>query len=252
MFLFGVINCSPDSLHEASIVDGVPAARARIDWLQSEGAEGLDVGGQGSTPVASLVTVDEEWERMAGVVDAAVDSAEMVSVDSWRPEVMRRALELGANVMNAADGMSTPESWALAAEFQPLVVLPFVNGPNPLDVTLVEGDPLDVMCDYFEDRLAVAARHGLRDRCLLDPGTGFGPAGWDWSDRYLYQRHVYTGLERLRTFGLPLYIPLPWKHTEDHDELLDIIIGQRPEFGRSHEPDRVRSAERRHPTPDEG
>ena len=55
---------------------------------------------------------------------------------------------------------------------------------------------------------------------------------------------MYSHLDRLRVFDLPLYIPLPWKDTADHAELLEIIIAQRPEFGRSHDPDRVREAER--------
>jgi dihydropteroate synthase len=99
------------------------------------------------------------------------------------------------------------------------------------------------MVDYFEARLALADRYGLRDRCLLDPGTGFGPHGWAWEERYLYQKHVYTGLDRLRVFDLPLYIPLPWKHTAQHDELLSIVVSKEPEYGRAHEPERIRAAE---------
>ena len=243
MFLFGVVNCSPDSLHEPSIVRSADEARTRIDYLQGAGAAGVDVGGQGSTAVSTLVGADEEWARVAEVLEVAVDRAELVSVDSFRPEVMRRALELGVNVLNSADGMATEGAWELAAEFRPLVVLPFMNGPNPHELRHVEGDPLDAMVEFFTQRLALAERFGLRDRCLLDPGTGFGPHGWAWEDRYHYQKHVYAGLDRLRVFGLPLYIPLPWKHTAQHDELLSIVVAREPEYGRAHEPERIRAAE---------
>ncbi len=245
MYLFGVLNCSPDSLHEPSIVRNLDEARARIDWLRSAGAEGLDVGGQGSTFAASVVDTETEWERLRDVLPLAVEAADMVSVDTFRPAVMRRAMELGVNVLNAADGMSSDEAWEIAAEFQPMVVVPFLNGPTPHALVHVVGDPLDAMCDFFEERLRLADRYGLRDRCLIDPGTGFGPHGWEWADRYLYQKQVYTQLDRLRVFGLPLYIPLPWKDTAQHAELLDIVVAQRPEYGRTHEPDRIRTAERR-------
>lgn len=244
MYLFGVVNCSPDSLHQPSIVADATEAAARIDDLGRRGAEGLDVGGQGSTQVAAVVDEDEEWGRLRDVLPLAVAAVDLVSVDTWRPEVMRRALELGVNVLNAADGMATEASWEVAAEHRPLVVLPFLNGPHPRALTHVEGDPLDVMGDYFEARLALAARYGLRDRCLLDPGTGFGPDGWAWDDRFLYQRHVYANLDRLRVFDLPLYIPLPWKDTPDHARLLEIVVAQEPEFGRAHDPDRIREVER--------
>ena len=54
-------------------------------------------------------------------------------------------------------------------------------------------------------------------------------------------------------FGLPLYIPLPWKHTAQHDELLSIVVAREPEYGRAHEPERIRAAEaawRRDPSAD--
>ena len=245
MYLFGVVNCSPDSLHEPSIVRNLDEARARIDWLQAAGAEGLDVGGQGSTFAASVVPTETEWERLRDVLPLAVETADLVSVDTFRPEVMRRAMELGVNVLNAADGMASDEAWEIAAEFQPMVVVPFLNGPNPHELVHVVGDPLDAMCDFFEERLRLADRYGLRERCLIDPGTGFGPHGWDWADRYLYQKQVYTNLDRLRVFGLPLYIPLPWKDTAQHAELLDIVVSRQPEYGRAHEPDRIRAAEQR-------
>jgi dihydropteroate synthase len=101
------------------------------------------------------------------------------------------------------------------------------------------------MLEFFEDRLAVAATYGLRDRCLLDPGTGFGPHGWEWADRFIYQKHVYSNIDRLRVFGLPLYIPLPWKVTPDHDELLEIVLAKDPEYGRVHYPARVLEVYRR-------
>ena len=243
MFLFGVINCSPDSLHQESIVRNAAEALARIEFLRSTGAQGLDVGGQGSTGIATVVDTETEWARLREVLPLAVQQGELVSVDTWRHEVMRRSMELGVNVLNAADGMSTAESWEIAAEFQATVVLPFLNGPNPHALTHVVGDPLDAMVDFFRDRLRLADRYGLRNRCLLDPGTGFGPAGWEWSDRYLYQREVYSNLDRLRVFDLPLYIPLPWKITEQHLELLDIVLAKRPEYGRAHDPGHIRRAE---------
>jgi dihydropteroate synthase len=245
MYLFGVVNCSPDSLHQPSIVRDATEAEARVAWLREAGAEGLDVGGQGSTDISTVVDDETEWERVRDVLPVAVAGAELVSIDTWRPEVMRRALALGVTVLNSADGMATDEEWEVAAEHRPLVVLPFLNGPNPHEITHVEGDPLDAMVDYFDARLRLADRYGLRDRCLLDPGTGFGPHGWEWAERYLYQRHVYQGLDRLRVFDLPLYIPLPWRDTPQHAELLDIVVARRPEYGRAHDPDRIRAAEAR-------
>jgi dihydropteroate synthase len=62
----------------------------------------------------------------------------------------------------------------------------------------------------------------------------------------VYQKIVYSQLDRLRVYDLPLYIALPWKDTVQHAELLDIVIGQDPEYGRAHYPDRIRAAEDAH------
>ena len=98
-----------------------------------------------------------------------------MSIDSWRPEVVRRALDAGATVINAADGMQSDEMWQVASDFDVPIVVPFLSGPNPREMEFVTSDPVQVMVDFFEARLADADRFGLRSRCIVDPGTGFRP-----------------------------------------------------------------------------
>ena len=86
-------------------------------------------------------------------------------------------------------------------------------------------------------------RYGVRGLCIIDPGTGFAPPNWGWADRYHYQKIVYSNLAELRRYGLPLYIALPWKNADQHDELLEIVLRQRPEFGRAHYPAKIRAVE---------
>jgi dihydropteroate synthase len=160
-------------------------------------------------------------------------------------EVAQAAFEQGATLLNAANGMQDDAFWELAAEYEAGIVVPFINGPNPFELEHVVGDPIDRMLEYFEGRLAVADRYGVRDRCLIDPGTGFGPHGWKWEDRYHYQKQVYSDLDRLRSLRLPLYIPLPWRQTAQHEELLEIVLARRPEYGRAHYPAHIRDVERR-------
>lgn len=243
MFLFGVINCSDDSLNKDSVVHGADEGLKRAHAFLADGADGFDLGGAGSTDIGVATDVDTEWSRIAPVLEAVRSLDRPTSVDTWKPEVARRALAAGADVLNASDGMSQRAMWELAAETGCQVVLPFLNGPTPLEVSHVQGDPLDVMDDYFDERIRYAQAFGVQSRLLLDPGTGFGPKGWTWDERYLYQRHVYGGLSRLRRFGLPLYIPLPWKDTPQHNELLELVVRQAPEYARVHYPSTVRACE---------
>jgi dihydropteroate synthase len=245
MELFGVVNASPDSLHTGSIVRDAAGAVARARQLLAEGADGIDLGGQGSTDVAGVVDVESEWARLEAIVPELAALGVPFSIDTWRPEVARRALARGANVLNAADGMQSAAMWEVAAEFGVPVVVPFLSGPDPRRMRHVRGDPVDAIVEFFEARFADADRYGLRDRCIVDPGTGFAPPNWPWEQRYHYQKRVYTNLDALRRWGLPLYIALPWRETPQHDELLEIVARQQPEYGRAHHPAKVRSVERR-------
>jgi dihydropteroate synthase len=243
--LHGVVNASPDSLNTDSIATTPDDAVARARQLLADGCVGIDLGGQGSTDIATVVDPMLEWERVADIVPALAALDVELSIDTWKPEVARLALEHGATILNAADGMQLDEMWPVAAELAEAVVLPFLNGSDPRHLRHVQGDPVDVMHDWFEARLAAADRYGIRARMILDPGTGFAPPDWPWDQRYLFQKHVYSNLDRLRTFGLPIYIALPWKDTPQHNELLDIVISARVEYGRTHYPAVVVAAARR-------
>jgi dihydropteroate synthase len=231
VFVYGVVNASPDSLNTDSIATTPERAVARARRLLAEGADAIDLGGQGSTDVATVVDWHDEWARLAPIVPALTALGVPLSIDSWRPEVVRRALD--------------EAMWRVAADFDVPIVVPFLSGPDPRRMEHVGGDPVEAIIAFFASRLADADRCGLRQRCVLDPGTGFAPPEWPWAERYVYQKRVYSNLESLRRFGLPLYIALPWKETAQHDELLEIVIRQSPEFARAHYPAKVRAFEQR-------
>ena len=250
MLLHGVVNASPDSLADFSIAATVDAAVARAAELLDQGCVGIDLGGAGSTQFADRVGVEVEWERLDGKVQALAelcgDRGALLSVDSWQPEIVRRALDCGATMINAADGLQTPAMVRLAAERDVPVVVPFVWGADPKAYRPVVGDPVETICAWFRRSLSRWEEDGVEiGRLILDPGTGFGPPDWEWEDRYRYQRRVYENLDALRALGLPLYLPLPWKQTAQHDELLELCIRSGFDYGRCHRPDRVLEAMRR-------
>jgi dihydropteroate synthase len=243
--LFGVVNASSDSLNEDSIVDDAASAMRRAGSLIADGADAFDLGGQGSTFKATQRSEADEWDSLAAVLPTLVATGRPVSVDTWRPSLMRRALEGGATWINAAEGLQDDEMLKVAADFGCPVVAPFLSGPDPLNLEVVrERDPMAAVIEFFEHTIARARRFGVDRDLVLDPGTGFAPHSWPWEERFVYQKRIYTQLDRLRAFGLPLYIALPWKDTDQHAELLDIVVGQQPEYGRTHYPARVRAAER--------
>lgn len=240
MEIFGVINASPDSLADFSVATTAEGAESYARKLLAEGADHIDLGGQASHGDAAMVTPDEEWAILEVPLRAIAKLGVKISVDTWQVETARRAFDAGATVLNAAEALQDAAMLEFAAERECDVVLPFMLGDDPRHLKHVEGDPVEVMVSWFDERLRELDRYGIRDRCYLDPGTGFGPAHWDWAERAEYQRKIYTGLDRLRRFDLPIYVPVPWKQSPDRMELLDIALSHNIDFARSHYPAQVR------------
>ena len=243
MKIFGVVNASQDSLAEFSVATTFVEAEAYGRKLLEDGADALDLGGQASHGDAAFVTPDEEWGIIAEPLRALVGLGVAVSVDTWQVETATRAFDAGATVLNAADALQDDAMLRFAAERECDIVLPFMLGPDPRNLKHVEGDPVEVMVSWFDERLREMDRFGIRERCYLDPGTGFSPAHWEWSERYEYQKKIYSGLDRLRRFDLPIYVPVPWKQTPDRMELLDIVLAHDVDFARAHLPAQVRRRE---------
>lgn len=240
MRIFGVVNSSPDSLASFSVATTYDDALERGRSLLANGADGIDIGAQASHGDARFVTPDEEWAQLEGPLRAVVSLGVDVSVDTWQVETARRALDAGATVLNAADALQEDAMMELAAEREVTVVLPFMLGPDPRHLRHVGGDPVQVMVEWFDEQLHRADRWGIRERMLLDPGTGFAPAHWDWSERFEYQKVVYNGLGELRRFGLPIYVPVAWKQTPDRLELVDIVLRHDVDYARCHIPEQIR------------
>lgn len=240
MQIYGVVNASPDSLADFSVVSGYDDALEYGRKLLADGADHLDLGGQASHGDAAMVTPEAEWEILREPLRALVQLGVSVSVDTWQVQTARWAFDAGANVLNAADALQDDEMMRFAADRECPVVMPFMLGPDPRHLKHVEGDPVAVMVDWFGEQLKRVEKFGIRERVLLDPGTGFAPGHWDWSERYEYQKLIYNGLGELRQYELPIYVPVPWKQSPDRMELLDIVLRQDIEFARAHLPDQVR------------
>ncbi len=235
-----MVNASPDSKAEFSVVRSFDEAATRGAELLAEGADFFDLGGEGSTPGSDEISAGVEWQRIEGPLLGLLALGADVAIDTRKPAVARRALDAGAAVLNAGDALQQSEMVELAADREVAVVLPFMLGRDFRSVRDVSGDPVAVMAEWFEHHIERLRRAGIGQRLLLDCGVGFGPHDMDWPERAVYQRAIYSGLGELRRFDLPLYVPVPWLQSRDRLELLDLALSQNPEYVRAHRPAQVR------------
>jgi dihydropteroate synthase len=171
----GVLNVTPDSFSDggsyASTVDATDAARRML----ADGAALVDLGGESTRPGADPVSEEEELHRVIPVLEAL--AGRPLSIDTSRAEVARRALALGALLVNDISALRRePELAGVVAEAGADLCLMHMQGqPRTMQVAPHYDDVVSEVASFLEERLAFAVGAGVaEDRICLDPGIGFG------------------------------------------------------------------------------
>jgi dihydropteroate synthase len=172
----GVVNVTPDSFSDGGVNfqagDAIAAARRMVE----EGAAIVDVGGESTRPGSEGVSADEELRRVLPVLQAV--SRELpVSIDTAKAEVARRALELGAELVNDVTALRGDHELAgVVADADAYLCLMHMQGePRTMQVDPRYDDVASEVAAFLEERLRFAVGQGIReDRICLDPGIGFG------------------------------------------------------------------------------
>ena len=172
-----IVNLTPDSFSDGDPALTPARALARCERLLADGADLLDLGAESSRPGASPVGLDVERVRLLPVLTEAVKLGCPISVDTTRPEVMRAALDLGADIVNDISALRAPGSLDVVASHGSCgVALMHMRG-TPLTMQRDAGydDVVAEVVAFLRERLDAARAAGIgADRVIVDPGIGFG------------------------------------------------------------------------------
>jgi dihydropteroate synthase len=174
--VMGVVNVTPDSFSDGGVNLGAGDAIATARRMVEEGAAIVDVGGESTRPGAEPVTPDEELRRVLPVLEAVAGDLP-ISIDTAKSEVARRAVELGAELVNDVTALrGDPDMAETVAESGAYVCLMHMQGePRTMQASPSYGDVVLEVRAFLEERLRFAVAAGIReDRVFLDPGIGFG------------------------------------------------------------------------------
>ena len=175
--VMGIVNVTPDSFSDGGRHAGTAAALAHCEQLLAEGADLLDIGGESTRPGSPAVALEEELARVLPVVQGAVTLGVPVSVDTYKPEVMRAVLDAGADIVNDIWALRRGDALqVLAAHPRAGVCLMHMHrDPQTMQVAPMAGDVVGAVADFLAQRAAALMAAGVqRDRIVLDPGVGFG------------------------------------------------------------------------------
>jgi dihydropteroate synthase len=173
--VMGIVNVTPDSFSDGGAHLEPTAAVAAARRLLDEGAAIVDVGGESTRPGAEGVTEQEELQRVVPVLEALQGLP--VSIDTSKTAVARRALALGAELVNDVTALrADPTVAAVVAEAGAYVCLMHMQGePRTMQRAPRYDDVASEVAAFLEERLRFAVEAGIReDRVVLDPGIGFG------------------------------------------------------------------------------
>lgn len=174
--VMGIINCTPDSFFENSRFEGVTPVLKQAEKLISAGADMLDLGGYSTRPGAFNIPLTAEIERtrdsIAAIRKEFPDA--VISIDTFRAEVAREALEAGANIINdISGGEIDPEIWNVAAHYQcPYILMHMRGTPQTMQENTHYDSLFKEIAAYFSTKLSALKKLGVND-VILDPGFGF-------------------------------------------------------------------------------
>jgi dihydropteroate synthase len=174
--VMGVVNVTPDSFSDGGVNFDAEVAATSARRMIGDGAAIVDVGGESTRPGSDGVTLDEELRRIVPVLERLQGDLP-VSIDTAKAEVARRALELGAEMVNDVTAFrSDPALAEVCAAHDAYVCLMHMQGePRTMQVDPRYDDVAAEVASFLEERMTFAVAQGVREeRICLDPGIGFG------------------------------------------------------------------------------
>jgi dihydropteroate synthase len=175
--VMGIVNVTPDSFSDGGRHASTSAALAHAQRLLADGADILDIGGESTRPGIAPVPLEEELARVLPVVREAARLGVPLSVDTYKPEVMRQALDSGADIVNDVWALRQPGAMeAVAAHPSCGVCLMHMHGePRTMQKSPMAGDAVPQVRAFLREHTRALRALGVAaDRIAWDPGVGFG------------------------------------------------------------------------------
>lgn len=204
--VMGIVNVTPDSFSDGGQHAAPAQAIAHALQLVEQGADILDIGGESTRPGATPVSLEEELARVLPVIQGLAGAGVPLSIDTYKPEVMRAAIAAGADLVNDVRALQEPGALEIVADSDAGVCLMHMQGtPQTMQLDPHYDDVVDEVCAFLAARLAVANAAGIAStRVLLDPGFGFGK-------RTAHNLALLQALPVLGALGQPLLVGLSRK-----------------------------------------
>ena len=197
--VMGIVNVTPDSFSDGGRYVSFSSAIDHACRLIEDGADMLDIGGESTRPGAAEVNEQEELERVLPVIEGLRGIPVPISIDTWKPAVMRAAINAGATMVNDVNALLADGAIQAVAATGAAVCLMHKQGtPQSMQLQPVYDDVILEVADFLKQRIAVAEASGMgRERIVIDPGFGFGKS-------LAHNLTLLRELESFSSLGVPV------------------------------------------------
>jgi dihydropteroate synthase len=215
--IMGIVNVTPDSFSDGGRFYDIDRAVEHAKRLVADGADIIDIGGESTRPGAEKVSLEEELRRVIPVVKAVAQEIDVpISIDTYKAEVAKQAIEAGAHIINDVWGAKADAKMAEVAAFYDVPIILMHNRHDLQYRDLIS----DMISDLMES-VAIAKRAGVRDEnIILDPGIGFAKT-------LEHNLEIMRRLDEFAKLGYPLLLGTSRKRFIGH--VLDLPVNERVE-----------------------
>jgi len=207
--IMGIINVTPDSFYEGSRCDDADAVFRQTERMLKDGADIIDIGAQSTRPQATLLSMEEELSRLAGIVDVVTDKfpEAVFSIDTFYSKVAEICVAAGAAIINDVSGgqMDPNMIQAVAKLSVPYVCMHMRGTPQTMQQLNDYDDVTKSVIDYFIVKTDECNKAGIND-VIIDPGFGF-------SKNISQNFQLLNNLDKLKMLDRPILVGLSRKST---------------------------------------
>lgn len=174
--VMGIVNVTPDSFSDGGRYVSFSNAIDHAHKLIEDGAAMLDIGGESTRPGAAEVSEQEELDRVLPVIEGLSGIGVPISIDTWKPVVMRAAIKAGASMVNDVNALQAEGAVQTVVAGNAAVCLMHKQGtPQSMQMQPQYQDVVSEVAGFLRQRMAVLEAAGIgRERMVIDPGFGFG------------------------------------------------------------------------------
>lgn len=200
--VMGILNATPDSFSDGSTLTSEQFASKALTMVE-QGADMIDIGGESTRPGADPVDVDEELRRVIPVIEAIRGQSDIpISIDTYKAEVARTALDSGADIVNDISAMRFSADMAelTAGKTAPSVLMHMAGTPQTMQKNPQYENCVEEIIGFFRERITYCTEAGIeRSQLIIDPGIGFGK-------RLSDNLEILANLNRFKALDLPILI----------------------------------------------